>query len=107
VDASLFDPLARLAVTARGFAGIAERLLSVADEVCEGRVVSVQEGGYSHVYAPFCWLAIIETIARLPRHEDPYEDFVAGQPCCRELAPWQEEANEATLRALRPYWSSL
>ena len=84
VDASLFDPLSRLGVTAAGFAGAAERLLAVADEVCRGRVVSVQEGGYSHVYAPFCWLAIVETLARLPkRHEDPFEMFIAGQPCCR------------------------
>ncbi len=58
VDASLFDPLSRLGVTAAGFASIAARLLAAADELCEGRLVSVQEGGYSHVYAPFCWLAV-------------------------------------------------
>ena len=92
VDASLFDPLSRLGITAAGFAGIAERLLAVADEVCQGRLVSVQEGGYSHVYAPFCWLAVVETIARLPRHEDPYEAFIAGQACCREFPPWQRDA---------------
>jgi acetoin utilization deacetylase AcuC-like enzyme len=104
VDANLFDPLARLGVTAAGFAGIAARLLAVAGEVCDGRVVSVQEGGYSHVYAPFCWLAVVETIARLPRHHDPFELFIAGQPCCRELAPWQLQANDATVRALAAYW---
>lgn len=107
VDANLFDPMARLGVTAAGFAGIAERLLSVADEVCGGRLVSIQEGGYSHVYAPFCWLAVIETIAKLPRHADPFEDFVAGQACCREFAPWQRDANNATLRALATHWASL
>ena len=107
VDASLFDPLSRLGVTARGFAGIAGRLLAVADEVCDGRLVSVQEGGYSHVYAPFCWLTMIETIARLERHDDPFEDFIAGQPACREFAPWQREANDTTLAALKPYWSSI
>ena len=46
---------------------IAERLLAVADELCGGRLVSVQEGGYSHVYAPFCWLAVVETLARVCR----------------------------------------
>lgn len=104
VDANLFDPLSRLGVTARGFAGIAERLLAVADEVCDGRLVSVQEGGYSHVYAPFCWLAFIETIVRLETHDDPFEDFVAGQACCREFPAWQREANEQTRHALTPYW---
>jgi acetoin utilization deacetylase AcuC-like enzyme len=107
VDANLFDPLARLGLTAAGFAGIAARLLAVAEEVCGGQLVSVQEGGYSHVYAPFCWLAFIETIARLQLHDDPFEQFVAGQATCRELAPWQVDANDATRRALAPYWKTL
>lgn len=105
VDASLFDPLSRLGVTAGGFAMIAERLVEVAGGTCDGRLLSVQEGGYSHVYAPFCWLAIIETIAGLERHEDPFEAFVAGQACCRELAPWHVEANNETRAALASYWS--
>jgi acetoin utilization deacetylase AcuC-like enzyme len=107
VDASLFDPMARLGVTATGFAGMAERLLGVADEVAGGRLVSVQEGGYSPVYSPFCWLAFIETIGRLEVHADPFEDFIAEQSTCRELAPWQVEANESTRKHLAPYWPSL
>jgi len=107
VDASLFDPLSRLGLTAAGFAGAAERLLRVADETAGGRLVSVQEGGYSPVYAPFCWLAVIETIARLPRHEDPYELFVAGQPCCREFPAWQREAIDEQAAFLRRFWPAL
>jgi acetoin utilization deacetylase AcuC-like enzyme len=104
VDASLFDPLSRLGVTATGFAGIAERLVAVAGEVCDGRLLSVQEGGYSHVYAPFCWLSIVATLAGAERQPDPYEPFIASQPCCREHEPWQREALEETIRVLRPYW---
>lgn len=104
VDASLFDPMARMGCTAAGFAAMAERFVAVAHEVADGRLVSVQEGGYSHVYAPLCWLAFIETIAGLERHPDPFEDFIAGQATCRELAPWHVEANDATLRALEPAW---
>jgi acetoin utilization deacetylase AcuC-like enzyme len=107
VDASLFDPMARLCVTAAGFAQVAARLLDVAREACGGRLLSVQEGGYSHVYSPFCWLAFVETVAGLEPHEDPWEPFVAGQAGCRELEPWQTEANDATRRALAPYWRSL
>jgi acetoin utilization deacetylase AcuC-like enzyme len=107
VDASLFDPLSRLGMTSTGFAGVAERLRAVADECAQGRLVSVQEGGYSHVYAPFCWLAVVETIAGLERHEDPYEPFVAGQPCCREFPAWQREAIDEQAAALGPFWPGL
>ena len=101
VDASLFDPLSRLGVTAAGFAAIAARLLDVADELCGGRLVSVQEGGYSHVYAPFCWLAVLETLMRAPeRHADPYELFIADQPSCREFPSWQREQIDAQHRFL-------
>jgi acetoin utilization deacetylase AcuC-like enzyme len=75
--------------------------------VSGGRIVSVQEGGYSPVYAPFCWLALFEAMAGLPPTEDPWEAFVAGQAGCRELESWQVEANEATRQALAPYWTSL
>lgn len=105
VDASLFDPMSRLGLTAAGFAQVADRLLAVAAEVCEGRLVSVQEGGYSHVYAPFCWLAIVETLARVPKPTaDPFEPFIAGQPCCREFPAWQREAIDESARALARYW---
>jgi acetoin utilization deacetylase AcuC-like enzyme len=94
LDANVFDPMARLAVTATGFAGVAERLLAWAAELCEGRLVLVQEGGYSPVYAPFCGLAMLETIARIPeRHSDPFEPFLAD---CgfTELTVWQREVIE-------------
>ena len=104
VDASLFDPMARMGVTATGFAQMAERLVAIAGGSAQGRLLSIQEGGYSHVYAPLCWLAFVETIAGLDRHSDPFEPFVAGQAVCRELSPSQVEANDATRRALAPYW---
>ena len=101
VDASLFDPLSRLGVTARGFRSIAERLLGAADELCGGRLISVQEGGYSHVYAPLCWLAVIEALARCPDpHDDPFEPFIADQPCCREFPAWQHDAIDKQRRIL-------
>jgi acetoin utilization deacetylase AcuC-like enzyme len=105
VDASLFDPLSRLSLTAAGFAGVAERLVEAAARLSSGRLVSVQEGGYSHVYAPFCWLAIVETLAAVERHEDPFEPFIAGQPCCRELPAWQREAIDDQARALSAHWA--
>ncbi len=107
VDGSLFDPMARLCVTATGFAEIGRRIRAVAAEASAGRIVSVQEGGYSPVYAPFCWLAMLEGMAGLERTDDPWEAFVAGQAGCRDLPAWQVEANEATRQALAPYWASL
>lgn len=45
-DAHEMDPLGQLRMTTEGFARLTRALLVVADEVCEGRVVLVTEGGY-------------------------------------------------------------
>jgi acetoin utilization deacetylase AcuC-like enzyme len=101
VDASMYDPLSTLALTADGFATVAERLLEVADEHCGGRAVFEQEGGYSPVYAPFCWLALIETLAGVPRSQDPFAPFLAGAGFT-ELAPHQRELVDDMATRLAP-----
>ena len=45
-DAHEMDPLGQLRMTTEGFARLTSALLGVADEMCEGRVVLVTEGGY-------------------------------------------------------------
>lgn len=46
-DADRRDPLAGLQVTAAGFETLSASVIAWADEHCDGRVVSVLEGGYS------------------------------------------------------------
>ncbi|WP_417820490.1 histone deacetylase family protein [Terasakiella sp.] len=45
-DAHARDPLAHLRLTVQDFIWVTEELLKVANECCQGRVVSVLEGGY-------------------------------------------------------------
>jgi acetoin utilization deacetylase AcuC-like enzyme len=90
VDGSMYDPLSTFALTAAGFATVAERLVGVGEEYAGGRIVFEQEGGYSPVYAPFCWLALLETLAGAPRSDDPFAPFLAGAGFV-ELAPHQRQ----------------
>jgi acetoin utilization deacetylase AcuC-like enzyme len=62
-DASVYDPLGRMMVTASGFAALTAVLLDVAQEVCEGRLVMSHEGGYSPIYVPYCGLAVLEQMS--------------------------------------------
>jgi acetoin utilization deacetylase AcuC-like enzyme len=45
-DAHMDDPLAGMRVTTREFGRLTAMIAAVADEVCEGRLVAVTEGGY-------------------------------------------------------------
>lgn len=64
-DPSAADPLGRMSVTTEGFRGMTRRLVDVANDICAGRLIAVQEGGYSVDHVPFCVLAIVEELAGL------------------------------------------
>ncbi|MEZ5078586.1 MAG: hypothetical protein R2725_14210 [Solirubrobacterales bacterium] len=90
VDAAMYDPLSTLGLTAGGYGRVAERLVAAAERHCEGRVVFEQEGGYNHVYSPFCWLKLIEVLAEAPPSEDPFGPFLEGAGF-NFLAPHQRD----------------
>lgn len=46
-DAHEADPLAGLALTNEGFAGITGKIADLANEICDGRMISTLEGGYN------------------------------------------------------------
>ena len=87
-DAAASDPLGRMSVTAEGFRALTARLREWAASHCDGRVVAVQEGGYSVDHMPFCTLATVEALAGLRPSlaADPIELDVPEAPLPHELA---------------------
>lgn len=72
VDAGQFDPNGRQLVTMSGFHALASHMRKLADELCAGRLLVVQEGGYNPAYAAFCVHSAVEGFAGLPeRLKDP------------------------------------
>ena len=67
VDAGQFDPNGRQCVTLGGFHELASRARRLADRLCAGRLLVVQEGGYNPAYAAFCVHAAVEGFAGLPQ----------------------------------------
>ena len=65
-DASCFDPLGRMAVTADGFRAMARVMLDVAAQVCDGRLMLTHEGGYSPTYVPLCGVSVLSEMSGVP-----------------------------------------
>jgi acetoin utilization deacetylase AcuC-like enzyme len=61
-DASAFDPNGRQNVSMTGFREIGTVVGEAARELCDGRLVLVQEGGYARTYAAYCLHATLEGI---------------------------------------------
>jgi acetoin utilization deacetylase AcuC-like enzyme len=94
LDANGLDPLARQLVTSRAFRRMTELVLEAADELCDGRLVMMQEGGYSPHYVPWCGLAIIETLAGADPLPDGMLKIVAGMGG-HDLQPHQKSVVDA------------
>ncbi len=78
-DASAFDPLGRMMMHSAGYNSLTTKLMTIADDLCDGRIVMAHEGGYSPYYVPFCGLSVLEALAgHKSGVEDPYLDFAAG-----------------------------
>ncbi len=89
-DANQFDPNGRQCVTMAGFHYLACQLRALADELCGGKIVVTQEGGYNPTYAPFCAYAVVAGLLKLPLElEDPIafypDDPVQAKNCIDQL----------------------
>ena len=90
LDTNHVDPLARMSCTSATFAEMTAMVMKVADEVCDGRVVAMHEGGYSEAYVPFCGHAVVEQLAGVDTSlADPFlPKFIEQQPAA-DHAAWQ------------------
>lgn len=74
-DASGFDPMGRMILSAATFSDLTQRLLEVAGRLCDGHLVLAQEGGYSAMHVPLCGTAVISTLLG---HPQPFIDDYGG-----------------------------
>jgi acetoin utilization deacetylase AcuC-like enzyme len=80
-DSSVYDPLGRMMVTARGYAAMTEILMRAAADTAKNRLVIAHEGGYNAVYSPFCGLFVLQQLSGLHKLDDPFAhtDAYPGQ----------------------------
>ncbi|WP_257346954.1 class II histone deacetylase [Pseudalkalibacillus decolorationis] len=101
-DPSGLDPLSRMMVMRPGFRSMAKAVRELADKICDGRLVVLQEGGYSLPYLPIATLGVIEGLmdCEVDFH-DPHA--IPNQPITYDLV----EAVTLCEKILAPYWNSL
>jgi acetoin utilization deacetylase AcuC-like enzyme len=49
-------------LTMDGYRDLSRMLVAFADQVCDGRLVMIQAGGYSAMYVPYCTVAAVEPL---------------------------------------------
>jgi acetoin utilization deacetylase AcuC-like enzyme len=94
-DASQLDPSGRMLLTAASFRTLTRRALQLAADVCGGRLVLAQEGGYSPIYVPLCGAAVIGALLG----DEPFDDPLGtiGDVHHQQLQPHQREMIDAAV----------
>jgi acetoin utilization deacetylase AcuC-like enzyme len=105
-DASSADPLGRMCVTSEGYRRMTRAMIDLAGDLCDGRLVMVQEGGYSEIYAPYCTLAIVEELAgvRSGIEEPVNPDRASRWPQSKMIGLDARAALEAVKEHQRAFW---
>ncbi|UWS78473.1 class II histone deacetylase [Phaeobacter sp. G2] len=90
-DAGGIDPLGRNMAHTDTYREMVGKMQRQAEKHCDGHMLVLHEGGYSAAYAPFCGLAVVETLSGISSGiEDPFLPFLAGMGM-QDLQPHQAE----------------
>ena len=89
-DGGAGDPIGRQMMTGEGFKSLTQKLMKIADQVCNGKILMTHEGGYSAATVPFFAHSVIETLAKENMGiEDPFQRII-GNLGQQELQPHQD-----------------
>lgn len=95
-DPGIDDPLGRMLCTVETFREMTAQMMRSADDLCDGRLVVVHEGGYSESYVPFCGHAVIEQMSgsKITAPDPLAESYVIRQPLPRVAAFFSQILDE-------------
>lgn len=79
-DPNALDPLSRMLVSRKGFKRMAEIMKELANTHCDGKMVVIQEGGYSLPYLPIATMGVLEGLIGVDipwkdPHKIPYREL--------------------------------
>ncbi|HLR61757.1 MAG TPA: class II histone deacetylase [Lentibacillus sp.] len=101
-DASRFDPIGRMLLTADGYFQMSKHIRRLADKHSNGRLIACHEGGYSTAYAPFCTLRVIEALrGKYSQVDDPFDLGFHEGP----IYPHQKESVQRAVDIQSSYWN--
>jgi acetoin utilization deacetylase AcuC-like enzyme len=108
-DASTMDPDGRMCLSTEAYRWMTRALMEAAADLCEGRLVILQEGGYSETYAPYCTLGILESLTGIASNltEPQPVAWLQRRPDIAEVGPSYVEALDRIQQTHAANWSTL
>lgn len=108
-DASIMDPLGRMSLSTDAYRRMTSLMINRAERHAGGQLVILQEGGYSEVYAPYCTMAIVETLAGSQTNltEPITLDRLTARPSHSQVGLDAEDALRRISEHQSQFWTNL
>jgi acetoin utilization deacetylase AcuC-like enzyme len=98
------DPIGNCLLTSYSYYKFTEKLLKISEDICEGRLVFVLEGGYSLIGLPVCVQSVLKSLLR-ESYERPSFEYSNFSDYSKKIEI--EKINSGLKRLLAEYWSSI
>lgn len=99
------DPIGNCSLTSLAYNQFADRILKLAEAVCDAKVAFILEGGYDIIGLPYCIEAIIKALLK-ERYEPP--DYENNLSCLKDSKSKEIDRIKSLLKGLlNPYWDKI
>ncbi|MFX1569916.1 MAG: histone deacetylase [Promethearchaeota archaeon] len=98
------DPIGNCLLTSISYYKFTEKILKIAEEICEGKLVFILEGGYSLIGLPICVHSVIKALLK-EKYERPFIEYLDFSDYSKESEIGK--INTSLKKLLNNYWSSL
>jgi len=99
------DPIGNCSLTSSAYNYFTTKILRIAEEICEGKISFVLEGGYDVIGLPYCVEAVLKALLNEKYESPEYEKDAAffGESNIEDL----KKIKNMLTRLLSPYWDHL
>jgi acetoin utilization deacetylase AcuC-like enzyme len=103
-DMYFADPIGNGLLTTFSYFRFAEKILKIAEVICEGRLAFILEGGYSLIGLPVCVHSVIRALFKEQYERPPFEYFNFSNKSKRDDI---RKVKDALKTLLANYWDSM
>jgi acetoin utilization deacetylase AcuC-like enzyme len=98
------DPIGNCCLTSKSYYEFTSRILAIAEQLCDGKVVFSLEGGYDLIGMPICCYAIFLALLKESFVDHPFEQLeLSRYSKKREIV----KIKKSLRNTLKPFWDSL
>ncbi len=106
-DASWMDPLTQMMLTMDGYQQISQMMVHFAEQVCDGRLVMLQAGGYSASYVPYCTVGVVGPLLNSDPGLIDLNATSSEVDLCKTIFTHDTQQALLTARAWHKHWWNL